>query len=277
MHRQILTIFKDKKMKIITINSKGGVGKSTTSMQVIAPFLYEIIGNKKVKFVELDDENQDSTTFARSELVDAQQIQITGTDLDSKLLDIIVDNDNIIIDVGGNKTTTFVIDSLSNTGIINALDLIVIPLGDGEQDASNAIKLYNRVRDLNSDIKIVFALSRVDSSMDLEMQFFDFFGDKQGRVDDRVGLIDKIAATDQNIIKIRNSEVIKYSRAFGITAYELSDKNVDDVKEKMKQALVKKDNAKVKKLAYRQTILNKAADYRKTVLDPAFEVLKTLV
>lgn len=264
-------------MKIITINSKGGVGKSTTSMQVIAPFLYEIIGNKKVKFVELDDENQDSTTFARSELVDAQQIQITGTDLDSKLLDIIVDNDNIIIDVGGNKTTTFVIDSLSNTGIINALDLIVIPLGDGEQDASNAIKLYNRVRDLNSDIKIVFALSRVDSSMDLEMQFFDFFGDKQGRVDDRVGLIDKIAATDQNIIKIRNSEVIKYSRAFGITAYELSDKNVDDVKEKMKQALVKKDNAKVKKLAYRQTILNKAADYRKTVLDPAFEVLKTLV
>lgn len=264
-------------MKIITINSKGGVGKSTTSMQVIAPFLYQHIGNKKVNFVELDDENQDSTTFARSELVEAQQIQITGTDLDSKLLDIIVDNENIIIDVGGNKTTTFVIDSLSNTGIINALDLIVIPLGDGEQDASNAIKLYNRVRELNNEIKIVFALSRVDSSMDLEMQFFDFFGDKQGRVDDRDGLIDKIKPEDQNIIKIRNSEVIKYSRAFGITAYELSDKNVDDVKEKMKQALAKKDNAKVKKLAYRQTILNKAAEYRRSVLDPAFEVLKTLV
>lgn len=264
-------------MKIITINSKGGVGKSTTSMQVIAPFLYQHIGNKKVNFVELDDENQDSTTFARSELVEAQQIQITGTDLDSKLLDIIIDNENIIIDVGGNKTTTFVIDSLSNTGIINALDLIVIPLGDGEQDASNAIKLYNRVRELNNEIKIVFALSRVDSSMDLEMQFFDFFGDKQGRVDDRDGLIDKIKPEDQNIIKIRNSEVIKYSRAFGITAYELSDKNVDDVKEKMKQALGKKDNAKVKKLAYRQTILNKAAEYRRSVLDPAFEVLKTLV
>lgn len=264
-------------MKVIIINSKGGVGKSTTSMQVIAPFLYQHIGNKKVNFVELDDENQDSTTFARSELVEAQQIQITGTDLDSKLLDIIVDNENIIIDVGGNKTTTFVIDSLSNTGIINALDLIIIPLGDGEQDASNAIKLYNRVRELNNEIKIVFALSRVDSSMDLEMQFFDFFGDKQGRVDDRDGLIDKIKPEDQNIIKIRNSEVIKYSRAFGITAYELSDKNVDDVKEKMKQALAKKDNAKVKKLAYRQTILNKAAEYRRSVLDPAFEVLKTLV
>lgn len=264
-------------MKIITINSKGGVGKSTTSMQVIAPFLYQHIGNKKVNFVELDDENQDSTTFARSELVEAQQIQITGTDLDSKLLDIIVDNENIIIDVGGNKTTTFVIDSLSNTGIINALDLIVIPLGDGEQDASNAIKLYNRVRELNNEIKIVFALSRVDSSMDLEMQFFDFFGDKQGRVDDRDGLIDKINPEDQNIMKIRNSEVIKYSRAFGITAYELSDRSVDDVKEKMKQALAKKDNAKVKKLAYRQTILNKAAEYRRSVLDPAFEVLKTMV
>jgi hypothetical protein len=113
--------------------------------------------------------------------------------------------------------------------------------------------------------------------MDLEMQFFDFFGDKQGRVDDRDGLIDKIKPEDQNIMKIRNSEVIKYSRAFGITAYELSDRSVDDVKEKMKQALAKKDNAKVKKLAYRQTILNKAAEYRRSVLDPAFEVLKTLV
>lgn len=264
-------------MKIITINSKGGVGKSTTSMQVIAPFLYQQIGNKKVNFVELDDENQDSTTFAKSELVDAQRIQITGTDLDSKLLDIIVDNENIIIDVGGNKTTTFVIESLSNTGIIAALDLIVIPLGDGEQDASNAIKLYERVRKLNSEIKIVFVLSRVDTMMDLEMQFFDFFGDKQGRVDDREGLIDKIASTDQNIIKVQNSDVIKYSRAFGITAYELSEKPVDDIKEKMKQALIKKDSVKVKKLAYRQTILNKAADYRKTVLDPAFEVLQTLV
>lgn len=264
-------------MKIIIINSKGGVGKSTTSMQIIAPFLYEMCGNKKVNFIELDDENEDSTTFAGSELVEAQRIQITGTDLDSKLLDIIVDNDNIILDVGGNKTTTYVINSLSSTGIISALDLIVIPMMDGEQDASNAIKLYNRVRELNSDIKIVFALSRVDSSMDIEMQFFDFFGDRQGRINDRPGLIDKIASEDQNIIKIRNSEVVKYSRAFGITAYELSNINIEDVKDKMKQALAKKDNAKVKKLAYRQTILNKAADYRNTVLEPAFEVLKTLV
>lgn len=263
-------------MKIIIINSKGGVGKSTTSMQVIAPFLYQHIGNKKVNFVELDDENQDSTTFARSELVNAQQIKITGTDLDSKLLDIIIDNENIVIDVGGNKTTTFVIDSLSNTGIINALDLIVIPLGDGEQDASNAIKLYKKVRELNSDIKIVFVLSRVDIGMDLEMQFFDFFGDKQGRVDDRVGLIDQIAPGDQNLIKVKNSDVIKYSRAFGISAYELSERNIEEVKNKMKEALIKKDNARVKKLAYRQTVLNKAAEYRETVLTPAFEILKAL-
>lgn len=263
-------------MKIITINSKGGVGKSTTSVQVLAPFLYELMGKQKVKFVEFDDENQDSTTFAKSDLINAERITISGTDLDSKLLDIIMDNENIIIDVGGNKTTTFVVDSLSNTGIINALDLIVIPLGDGEQDASNAIKLYKKVRELNSDIKILFVLSRVDGAMDLEMQFFDFFGDKQGRVDDRVGMIEKIAPEDQNIIKVRNSDVIKYSRAFGISAYELSERSIDDVKEKMKEALIKKDTARVKKLAYRQTVLNKAVDYRKTVLDPAFEILKAL-
>jgi len=114
-------------------------------------------------------------------------------------------------------------------------------------------------------------LSRVNNSYDLEMQFLDFFGDKKGRLDDRIGLIEQVAEKDRNIIKIVDSDVIKYSRVFGITTFELSQKNIAEIKEKQKEALKKKDKEKSKKIAYRLTILNKAIRYKDEVLKECFK------
>ena len=44
---------------IIIPQTKGGVGKSTVAMQVIAPYLYKKHG-KKITYIEIDDENNDS-------------------------------------------------------------------------------------------------------------------------------------------------------------------------------------------------------------------------
>jgi len=126
--------------KIIVLNSKGGVGKSTTSTQILAPYLYIKNGqNDKVNLIEFDDENEDSLSFQDSEILTPKRVKIEGNDLDSALTDNVLDFDNVVLDIGGNKTTTFVINSLIDSGIINAFDLIVIPLTDGEQDAVNVI------------------------------------------------------------------------------------------------------------------------------------------
>jgi hypothetical protein len=153
----------------------------------------------------------------------------------------------------------------------------VIPLTDGEQDTINAINVYNQIRELSKDIKVIFALGRVDSNIDLEIQFLDFFGDKKGRIDDRVGYIEKIAESDRNIIQINNSESIKVSRAFGITVFELSKTNLDDLKDKMKQALKDKDTQRSKKIAYRITLINKAIEFKDDVLKKAFSVINEVV
>ena len=265
-------------MKFIVLNTKGGVGKSTLSMQILAPYLYIKNGqNDKVNLIEFDDENSDSKSFDNSDIVIAKRYKISGNDLDSTLTDISLDNDNLIVDVGGNKTTTYMLDSLKNTNLIDVFDCVFIPLTDGEQDAINAINVYNKIRDLSNDIKVIFALSRVNKSYDTQIQFLDFFGDKKGRIDDRVGYIEDIKEDDKNIIKIDDSESIKISRAFGLTVFELANQNVDELKEKMKQFLREKNTAKSKKASYRITLINKAIQFKNNVINECFRHIDEVV
>ncbi|XQC04852.1 AAA family ATPase [Arcobacter cryaerophilus gv. pseudocryaerophilus] len=58
---------------IIIPQTKGGVGKSTVAMQVIAPYLYKKHG-KKITYIEIDDENNDSQSFTRTEIVNKRML-----------------------------------------------------------------------------------------------------------------------------------------------------------------------------------------------------------
>ena len=205
--------------------------------------------------------------------MEAKQIKISGSDLDVELINNILEYENLVIDIGGNKTTTFILDALKNTNMISALDCIVIPLTDGEQDAINAIKVYKKIRELSQEIKVVFALGRVDNNMDIEIQFLDFFGDINGRLNNKIGYIEDINIEDRNIIKINNSESIKVARTYGITCFELSKQNVDEIKEKMKQFLKEKDTENSKKMAYKLTQINKAVQFKEDVLKESFKIL----
>lgn len=264
--------------KIIVLNTKGGVSKSTVAMQVLVPFLYEKNGKTEpINLVEFDDENSDSITFQNSEIVKAKRHKLIGNDLDSTLTDTVVDNDNLVVDVGGNKTTTSILKSLKNTNMINMFDCVLIPLTDGEQDSINAISVYAQIRALSKEVKVVFALGRVDSNMELEIQFLDFFGDIKGRIDDRPGYIDKIEENDRNIIMLNNSESIKVSRAFGITVYELAKTNIDNLNSKMKQYMKEGNKEKVKKVSYRITIINKAITFVNDVILECFKELNKII
>ena len=264
--------------KIMILNTKGGVTKSTTAVQIIAPFLYWKSGeNEKVNLFEFDDENEDSITFINSKILNSKRIKISGNDLDINLINTILENDNLVIDVGGNKTTTYMINALENTNLINGLDCIVIPLTDGEQDSINAIKVYKKIRDLSNDIKVVFVLGRADKSMDIEIDFGDFFGDTKGLLDGKVGYIEDINDNDRNIIKVYKDESVKASRRFGTTVFELSKQDMSILKDKMKQYLKDKDNDKVKKVAYRITLINKSIRFKDEVLKECFKVLNEVI
>jgi len=263
-------------MKILVGNTKGGVGKSTTSVQILAPFLFELGGNISVSLVEFDDENKDADTFCNSSLIEASQISLVGTDLIGTLGDLVLSHEHLIVDIGGNKTTSNLLWALENSGMMEGFDMFVIPLMDGEQDAVNAIRVYKRVRAISSSIAIVFALSKVDKNMSLEMQFFDWFGDVKDRINGVPGLIEEVAEEDRNMIFVHSSDVIKYSRIFGNTVYEIAKKSLEEMKAQLSQAIKNKEGDVARKLSYKMDILHKSIRYEKETIEPCFSTLKGL-
>lgn len=55
---------------IIIPQTKGGVGKSTVAIQVITPYKH----GKKITNIEIDDENNDSKSFTRTEIVNKRML-----------------------------------------------------------------------------------------------------------------------------------------------------------------------------------------------------------
>ncbi len=259
--------------KIAVINTKGGVGKSTVSMQLIVPYLFQK-SNTPISFFEFDDENEDSISFEKSKLVWLEKIKISGSDLREELRDILLLENNIVMDVGANKTAIYVLDALIDSGMIYALDAVVIPLMDGELDATSAINIYQKVKNANPDIKTLFVLNRWNESREIESQFDIFLGDKYGFFDTK-GVINYIDENDRNYTVLADSDAIKYSRAFGITLWEFANLDMDidkELKEAIERGASKED---IRILSFKKSLKKDCERYKERVLEKAFDKLET--
>ncbi len=264
-----------KKYKIAILNTKGGVGKSTASMQLIVPYLYQKSGFP-ISYFEFDDENEDAISFDKSRLIWIEKVNVTGVDLREQLRDILLLENSICMDVGANKTTVYVMDALIDSGMIHALDLVVIPLMDGELDAVSAINVYHKIKDASPDLKTVFVLNRWNENRELESQFDLFLGDKYGFFDTK-GLINYIEEKDRNYIVLADSDAIKYSRGFGITLWELANQ-VENIDELLKNAI--KNGARkeeIKKLSFKKALKKDCEVYSEKILNNAFKKLDKIL
>lgn len=262
-------------MNITIINTKGGVGKSTISMQVASAYLYQST-SKMVNHFEFDDENRDNLSFEHSNIVNTNTQEVQKSNLRDVLTDILLENDNVVIDVGGNKTTIYFIEALLESGMNHSIDLFIIPLMDGESDALSAIKIYKIIRDANGQTPILFALNRVHKNADLKTQFNVFLGDERGVFNDE-GIIESIPQEDRNFIAIEDNEVIKYSKNFGITILEIANIN-RDLAQEVQYAIQNRDNPQlIKMLSFKKAVKDDCISYLQNTLNPIFERLDLIM
>jgi len=261
-----------KKSKVLVVSSKGGVGKSTVSMQVIAPYLYEKNDKQSISFYEFDDENIDSLSYGASNLSTREVIDVEEYIIMEKLIEILSKDEFSCIDVGGNKSTSLCLDTLSDCGMITEIDLAVIPLLDGEQDAINAKKTYLRLKELDPNLSIVFALNRVKNKKFIEYQFDNFFGDVRDIFDDSNALINFIDKKDDYIC-IEDSDTIKYSRKFGMTVYEIAFQDRDFISE-FKGASQEKQK---KLIAFKNYVYQHGKKYYESTLKNSFLKLDLII
>jgi len=267
-----------KNFRIAVISSKGGVGKSTISMQLVVPYLFEKNDSKPVVYYEFDDENNDSFSFGASRLSVRKQIVVSSPLLREELAEIFAKGESICLDIGANKTTMTLIEALDDSGMINFLDLVIIPILDGEQDAVNASYIYGILKEYNSKLKIIFVLNRVKDLGYAKYQFENYFGDVRGIFKNINSVIDNLQEEDKNsYLLMLDSEVIKYSRRFGLTIYEMSKLNRDFI-EILKDSLVNSSQEEeIRLLSFKNYISKSVKSYEKNVLNLAFRKIDAVL
>ena len=246
-------------MTIAVVNTKGGASKSTVAFQVAASSF--LAKSQEVQLIEFDDENKDSETFSNSKIKSSQVEIGDGTDVDEVLKDtILVPKDkNIVIDVGGNKTTTIIIEGLKKTRLYRKIDLFIIPMSGGYQDLKNAEKTYEMIKGFG--VPVIFALSRVRNPKRLQFQYGDFFK----------------TFPDEEYIVLTESDVVDLSRNNKKSIYEIAfDSESKGTFEKALDKAFDADNND--EIAFYSTLLqifDESEVYVEKILTPAFEVIKS--
>lgn len=269
---------KNPNCKIIVISSKGGVGKSTVAMQLIAPYLYERSGNNPVSFYEFDDENSDSLSYGASTLTKRDVVEVDSGILKEELAQIFSKDENACLDIGGNKTTTMVLKALEESGMLHFVDLAVIPLLDGEQDAINATIVYTTLKDIRPDLKFIFVLNRAKNSRYIKYQFDNFFGDVRGILSDTQAMKNYLFPGDsENYITLLDDDIIKFSRRFGLTIYEIAQMKKDFVELLKLNRKKFSSEEELKVVSFKNYVQKASKSYFEDVLEPSFVKLNQIM
>jgi hypothetical protein len=267
-----------KPIKILVISNKGGVGKSTIAMQIATPYLYVHNHKKPIKYYEFDDENQDYLSFASSELSIRKSVVVSNNFLRDEITDIFSKNESICVDIGGNITTTIAIKAFRDTGMINLVDLVIIPLLDGEQDGINASIVYNTIKHLNPDIKVLFILNKTKDIAKIEYQFENYFGDPRGIFSEKYALKTYLKDYEfNNYACLLDDDLIKYSRRFGLTIYDLAKQKRDFITNLRKNMDRYTNESEIRITSFKNYIDHSSKDYYSDVIVPIFKKIDNIL
>ncbi|MCT7620497.1 hypothetical protein [Aliarcobacter butzleri] len=246
---------------ILVVQSKGGSSKSTTAMQVIAP--YFLAKSQEVELLELDNQNQDAEIFSKSKIKTKQiNVDANAKDLNQTVRDLFLDEDkNRVLDIGGNATTSNFLQSLKSTHMYNMVDLFVIPMSGGSQDLKNAKNTLQMILSMNSNAKVLFALSRVRNPKRVQFQYGDFFNDEELK--------------KYPYIILPESDCIDLSRKLKKTVFELAqdEQEKDNINQKLLEAFDKNDKNSIYSYSLVMEILEDSQNYKIEVIDVAHKVI----
>lgn len=247
-------------MKIMVVNTKGGASKSTFSFQVLGAYFLD--KNIDTELVELDDENKDSDIFTDSKInTSTAFVGQSRDDVAHTLQERFKEaNRGFIFDIGGNKTTSLVLEALKRTRLYHLVDCFLIPMSGGSQDFINAKNTYEIVKDFEKPI--IFGLSRVRDPKKIRFQYMEFFREFPNA--------EYIFLTDSNTIDL--------SRMLKKSVYEIAKDTVvegllKDYDQLIAEEMRSGNMEKGQELVYIAGILEDSIEYQKNILAPCFEKL----
>lgn len=134
-------------MKFLVLNSSGNVGKSTVSREVLYSFL------ENPKLIEIETVNSSSEHF------NINVEKITDLTFFEDLYLKILENDNLIMDIGASNLSLFCEKIGEFAGIDMLFDYFIIPTVSGDKVATDTARTILFLKSLgveNDKIKVVF-------------------------------------------------------------------------------------------------------------------------
>lgn len=210
---------------ILTIQTKGGVGKSTIAQQVLST--YFLANRESVSLVEIDDENLDSA-YLKDSRIKTEQLTLGSSASAERVIEALTErvSENLVIDVGGNRTATNFIDAAGRAGFFSFVDLVVIPISGPGQDEINALKTIDLINEVSPETKIVIAVTRQMVRSDDE--FNDVFR--------RYFNVDALEKAADGICYFPQVMAMIHARFLGMTLYEMveiRDELLTDLSDRM--------------------------------------------
>jgi hypothetical protein len=161
-------------MNILVCNTKGGVGKSFISTQILPLAFYYYNDNKKINIFEVDNNNN---TAINTNILNFMNLDTNRID---EILFDTYNNDLInIIDSGGGDDTKAVISNLAENGV--EINLFVIPVLKDFEQIKNLQDTINLIKKNYNNYKIVIALNKVVNSG--KDEFIYFWGNSEYGID----------------------------------------------------------------------------------------------
>lgn len=213
----------------IVINSKGGVGKSTASIEFITPFLYKVCGftEKKIKLFEVDSKNNTVQLYKNSNLFQGALLKEKDDELKNICIKEFAKLDRdypLIFDIG--------VDSFDKAfevfkNVIYNQDVIYcLPTKPSEGDTNNTAKTVEAIKkvDPNANIVVFCTDSVSDTDESLRNEFGVLFG-RYVQYDENkfIDPLFKRVNIPEKYIAIRKSELfIKAPTSYRTTIYDAS-------------------------------------------------------
>lgn len=196
-------------MKAIVLSTKGGVGKTTFAIQVLAPYLNQKF-KQKVPFFIGDTVNEDARIF-NSELFEISNSKFYLDKNNDNFIQELALQQSCIVDVGGNQSTELFIKEVEDKSfLIDDNFVFFIPTLSDTQSVTNAVKTYLNLQKISENFKTCFVLSQVKELKDVEVkiQFHRFFDYK--------------IEFQKNFICVPESELFADSMDYKMTVFEIA-------------------------------------------------------
>ena len=177
-------------MIYVTINEKGGVGKSTLAFHFLTSYLLqkksekllkdaERKGSPLIRVFEFDEHNKTKKNFSNDFFMEVESVSLDTGSMEEAFsnIEFYSDEEDVILDIGGSQNTYKFLDMLSESSLRENVLFIVPDTNSRSEGLENTI---SRILECNNGRKdnIIVALNGASQNIPMEEDFIFYFGSK---------------------------------------------------------------------------------------------------